>query len=66
MFKNISTEEMISVSNRENQFLAKESAWSLQRSKPVFKLDFTAHGNMDSLSEFGLWRRVHMQRRLHA
>jgi hypothetical protein len=57
---------VLSVLKLENQFLQKEIWESAWRSKPVFKLDFTAHGNMESLSEFGLWRRLQMQLRLHA
>ncbi len=50
--------EVISDLKRENQFLAKEMVydWSIKRDlyRPVLKLDFTAHGIMESLSEFGL------------
>jgi hypothetical protein len=54
--------EVISNLKRENQFLStdiSESVGSISREreicKLVLKLDFTAHGITESLSEFGLW-----------
>jgi hypothetical protein len=54
--------EVISDLKCENLFLSKEiceSIWLISREReicePVLKLDFTAHGIMESFSEFGLW-----------